>query len=699
MTEAPKFIPVRNTSSVLCISVSLIFFAPTFFFLASSSLIHAENAHPIGEWRSYGADNAGAKYSPLDQINKDNFSQLKVAWRWKSVDAYVSKTVAGGEWWSKSSDVFDDLQKDNPNRWRDKSAPWMDNLKATPLMVGGVLYLATPLSQAVAIDAATGETLWVYNPKSYETGTPTMSFQWNHRGVSYWSDGNESRILWGTGDGYLIAVDAKTGRPCRGFGQDGRVDLMKDLPRTSRTGRDYLNAITYSVTSPPLVCRNVVITGCAIADRRITKESPPGDVRAWDVRTGNLKWTFHTIPREGEFGVETWLNESWKYSGAANVWTSMSADDELGYVYLPTGTPTNDFYGGHRLGDNLFAESLVCVDVETGKRIWHFQTVHHGLWDYDNPAAPNLIDITVDGKKIKAVAQVTKHGFCFVFDRVTGKPVWPIEERPVPQSDVPGERTAPTQPFPTKPAPFEYQGVTLDDLIDFTPELRAEAVKTIQKFRIGPLFTPPSLDAQGGTQGTIERPGEGGGANWQGAAVDPETGILYVPSRNGFSVIHFYTPEAEKGGTVRFTHKPGGEVPRGPQGLPIFKPPYSRMTAIDLNKGSHLWTSPIGIGSSRIRNHPVLKGLKLPPLGGAGAKGPLLTKTLLISAVDGAMSESDDEGPKLVAWDKATGRVVAAVALPGSAIGTPMTFMLNGKQYIALTVAGDTPQLIALTLP
>lgn len=659
----------------------------------------AQNGATIGEWRSYGADNASTKYSPLDQINKDNFSQLQIAWRWKSVDAYLSKTVAGGEWWSKSKDIFDDLQKEDPNRWRDRLPPRMGNLKATPLMIGGVLYLATPLYQAVAVDAATGETLWVYNPKSYEAGTPTMSLQWNHRGVAYWSDGKEARIFWGTGDGYLIAVDAKTGRPCRDFGDNGRVDMMEGIPRVKRGDRDYLNALKYSSSSPPLVCHDTVIMGSLIADRIITKEAPPGDVRAWDARTGKLKWAFHTVPREGEFGVETWENDSWKYSGNNNVWTMMSADDELGYVYLPTGTPTNDFYGGHRHGDNLFGDSLICVDVETGKRIWHFQTVHHGLWDYDLPAAPNLVDITVDGKKIKAVAQVTKQGFCFVFDRVTGKPIWPIEERPVPPSDIPGEKASPTQPFPTKPPPFEYQGVTIDDLIDFTPALRAEAIEIIKRFRIGPLYTPPSLAVPGSTQGTIQRPGIIGGANWEGAAVDPETGILYVPSRNAITVTHFYTPDPKRGGNLRYTHGERGESPRGPQGLPLFKPPYSRMTAIDLNRGEHLWMTPIGIGSSRIRNHPLLKGLKLPPLGGGGAKGPLLTRTLLIAAVDGAISETDNEGPKLVAYDKATGKVIGKVDLPGSAIGTPMTYMLNGKQYIALTVDGTPPQLIALRLP
>ncbi len=652
-----------------------------------------------GEWHSYGGDNTSAKYSPLDQINRVNFAQLKIAWRWNSVDGFLSKSAAGGEWWSKAENIFEDLQEENPNRWRDKTAPWNYALKATPLMAGGMLYLATPLSVAAAIDGETGETVWAFNPKTYEVGTPSMSFQWNHRGVAYWSDGREARIFWGTGDGWLYAVDAKTGRPCKNFGDGGRVDLMKNIPRASRKERDYLNAIEYSVTSPPIVVRNTVIVGSAISDRRITKEAPPGDVQAFDARTGEMKWIFHTIPRAGEFGNETWENDSWKYTGNANVWSMMSADDELGYVYLPIGTPTNDFYGGHRLGDNLFADSLVCVDVETGKRVWHFQMVHHGLWDYDNPCAPNLLDITVDGKRIKAVAQVTKQGFCYVFDRVTGKPVWPIEERPVAASDVPGERAAPTQPFPTRPAPFEYQGVTVDDLIDFTPALRAEAVKEIQRFRTGPLFTPPSLSVKGGTQGTIHRPGEAGGANWPGAAVDPETGILYVPSRNGYSVKLLYTPDPEKGGTVRYTHAQRGESPRGPQGLPIFKPPYSRLTAIDLNRGEHVWMTPLGMGASRIRNHPALKGLKLPPLGGSAVRGPLVTKTLLITVIDGAVFEGDNDGPKLVAYDKTTGKVVGKVDLPAGALGTPMTFMLKGKQYIALTISGNPPQLIALCLP
>jgi quinoprotein glucose dehydrogenase len=521
-----------------------------------------------------------------------------------------------------------------------------------------------------------------------------MSLLFNHRGVAYWSDGaGDERIFWGTGDGWLLAVDADTGRPVEEFGRGGRVDLMEGIPRVERGGRDYLNALLYSCSSPPLVVGDVVITGSSIADRRITKEAPPGDVRAWDARSGELRWTFHTIPHPGEPGIETWEDGSWEYSGNANVWTMMSADPELGLVFLPTGTATNDFYGGHRLGDNLYAESLVAVDVETGERVWHFQTVHHGLWDYDNPAAPNLVDIEVGGRAIRAVAQVTKQGFTYVFDRATGDPVWPIDERPVPPSDMPGERAAPTQPFPTRPPPFEYQGVSEKDVIDFTPELEAEAREILKGFRIGPLFTPPSLQVQGGTQGTIQRPGLGGGANWWGAAVDPETGILYVPSRNSYTVVGFYTPDPEEGGTLRYTHRSSGGS-RGPRDLPLFKPPYSRLTAIDLNRGEIRWTSPTG-DRDDVRSHEALAGLDLPPLGGEGTVGPLLTKTLLVSC-EGDRSSGDG---KLVARDKRSGEVLAKVSLPGRPIGTPMTYLHEGRQYIAVTVSGSPPRLVALSLP
>ena len=663
----------------------------------------AQRGTENGEWRNYGGNKYSSKYTPLAQIDATNFGSLQEAWRWTSADDFISMTVSGGEWRAKSSVVFDRLNDLKPDRWRGGMAPRLGSLKVTPLMVDGVIYVVTPIYQAAAIDAATGETLWVYNPKSYETGTPTMSLQWNHRGPAYWTDGTEARILWGTGDAYLISVDAKTGRPDAGFGDNGRVDLTVGMPRANRADRDYLNAMTYSSSSPPLIAKDVVVMGSLIADRRITKESIPGDVRGFDVRTGELIWTFHTVPREGEFGVETWKNDSWKYSGNCNVWSMMSVDEELGYVYLPTGTATNDYYGVHRPGDNLFAESLICVDMQTGKRIWHFQTVHHGLWDYDNPAAPNLVDIVVDGKPIKAVAQITKQGFCYVFDRVTGEPVWPIEERAVPPATMPGEIASPTQPHPTKPPAFEYQGVTIDDLVDFTPEIRQIAVGIVKNFKIGPLFTPPSLPIEGGTQGTIQRPSLGGGANWSGAGVDPETGILYVPSRNSMSVLTYYDPGQQYGeaGTLDLTHgtprgRRRGASSRMPDGLPLFKPPYSRLTAIDLNRGEHAWMAPLGNGD-RYRDNPKLEDLNLPPLGGDGYTGPLVTKTLVIIG-QSAGGRGASSG-KLVARDKATGRIVGEVTLPGRPIGAPMSYMHDGKQYIAVTVNASPPKLVALRLP
>jgi quinoprotein glucose dehydrogenase len=473
---------------------------------------------------------------------------------------------------------------------------------------------------------------------------------------------------------------------------------MAGLPQAVRGSRDWLNALTYSVQSPPIVVRDTIITPASISSYNVTKEQIPGWTRGWDVRTGKLKWVFKTVPPPGEAGNETWENDSWAYTGKVSGWTIFSADEELGYLYLPLNTAAPDYYGGHRLGDNLFAETLVCLDVETGKRIWHYQFVHHGLWDYDLPAAPNLLDINVDGQRIKAVAQVTKQGFVFTFDRVTGKPIWPIEERPVPASDVPGERASPTQPFPTKPPPFEYQGVSVDDLADFTPEIRALAEKAVRNFRTGPLYTPPSLVVEGGTQGTLIRPSTGGGANWSGAAVDPETGMLYVPSRNAVSVLRLQVPRPDQKSTLRYLEvREGGAFPTMPQGLPLMKPPYSRMTAIDMNRGVHTWMEPLGDGKA-VRNHPMLKALNLPPLGGdSGTSGPLLTRTVLIGALS---SGGMNDGPRLVARDKATGRELSSVDLPSMAIGTPMTYMLDGKQYIALTVGGEpVPELIALALP
>jgi quinoprotein glucose dehydrogenase len=660
--------------------------------------IRAQQGALRGEWRTYAGDLGATKYAPLTQIDATNFSKLAVAWRWQSADAFVSRTIPGrGEVWASSRLIFDQLNKEDPKRWREGQPPYVNNFKATPLMVGGRLYVNTPTSIGAAVDGKTGQTLWIYNPKSYEAGTTTMSARWNQRGVAYWADGTDERIFWGTGDGYLVAVDAKTGVPVEGFGDRGRVDLMQGLPSAVRGSRDWLNALTYSVQSPPIVVRNTIITPASISSYNIQKEQIPGWSRGWDARTGKLKWVFHTIPRPGEFGNDTWQADSWSYTGKVSGWTTYSADEELGYVYVPLNTAAPDYYGGHRLGADLFAESLVCLDAETGKRVWHYQFVHHGLWDYDPPAAPNLIDITVNGRRIKAVAQVTKQGFVFTFDRVTGQPVWPIVERPVPPSDVPGEQASPTQPFPTRPAPFEYQGVAIDDLADFTPEIRAMAVAAIKNFRIGPLYTPPSLVVPGGNQGTLGRPSSAGGANWSGAAVDPDTGMLYVPSRNAMSIFRLEAARPEQKSTLRFLEGRSGGFPTMPQSVPLFKPPYSRMTAINMNTGEHVWMVPLG-DANGIRRHPMLKDLNLPPLGGeSSTSGPLLTRALLISALTAG---GRGGGPRLVARDKATGKEVGSVDLPGIAIGTPMTYMVGDKQYIAMTVGGDpVPELVALALP
>ena len=661
--------------------------------------LSAQSGAPAnGEWPTYSGDLAGSKYSPLDQINADNFGNLEVAWRWRSADAVLSLDMPdGGEWRADSRLIFDELNRRDPNLWRDALPPTITNLKATPLMVGGRIFINMPTSAGAAVDARTGETIWVFNPKSYEEGTTTMSARWNQRGVAYWSDGperREERIFWGTGNGYLVCVDASNGQPCADFGTDGRVDLMKDIPRATRGERDWLNALLYSVQSPPIVVGDTVVTPMSISSLNDTKERPLGWMRGFDARTGATNWTFHTIPQGDEFGNDTWEGDSWRHTGKVGVWTMMSADPELGYIYLPLNTAAPDYYGGHRPGANLFAESLLALDLETGERVWHFQFVHHGLWDYDLPAAPNLVDVVVDGRPVKAVAQITKQGFLFVFDRVTGEPIWRIEERPVnTETDLEREIPWPTQPFPTRPAPFEYQGVTIDDLADFTPEIREFAIAAVEPFRIGPLYTPQSL------RGTVFRPSTGGGANWGGAGFDPETGLLYVPSRNAFAVKQYRVPEPDQGATLRYieVRGQGSSRPEMPQGLPLFKPPYSRMTAIDLNSGDHVWMTPTGSGD-RIRNHPLLRHLNLPPVGGdASRSGPLVTKTLLIYALT---TGGAGAGPRLVAYDKATGAELGSTDLPGEAIGTPMTYMLDGRQYIAVTVGGSrVPELIALALP
>lgn len=606
------------------------------------------------EWPSYGGDNGSRKYSPLDQINAGNVGNLAIAWTWDSVD---NETVAANLAAGNNSAV--------PAAY-----------KATPLVVDGVMYVSTSFGRIVALDATSGEQRWSFDTRAWENGRP-VNLGYNTRGVAYWEQGDKKRLFLATFDAYLHSVDAETGLPDTGFGSEGRIDLTLGL------GRE-VDRQEYGVISPPLVTNNRVIVNSSISDGPSSLEMPPGDVRAFNPETGALEWTFHTIPKPGEFGHDTWQDGSWEYTGNTNSWSIMSADDEAGIVYIPIGTPTNDWYGGKRLGDNLFAESLVAVRAATGERIWHFQMVHHGLWDYDLPAAPTLVDITVNGRAIKAVAQISKQGHTYVFDRLTGEPVWPIVEMPVPPSSVPGEVAALTQPIPTKPAPFEPQGISDETLIDFTPELRNEALQIIEQFDYGPLFTPPSL------RGAIQFPGWAGGAEWHGAAFDPETGLYYIPSASGPIVVQIREAarEREEMGYVRG----GTRSVDGPQGLPLTKPPYSRITAIDLNTGEHAWMVPHGEGE---RQAIIDKGVLDPgPVGSRSRTGPVLTRTLLF------LAQSDNDRNLLRAFDKANGNVIAEIDLPLPPAGTPMTYMADGKQYISIAVGGGgDAKLVTLALP
>jgi quinoprotein glucose dehydrogenase len=628
---------------------------------AEAALARADKIQKTStEWLSYAGDKASSKYSPLTQINGANFNRLKTVWTWRSVDEKVA-------------------QENQLKTWA-----W----EATPLMIGGVLYVSTSLSQVAAIDAATGRPLWVYDPETWKNGMPSNN-GFVHRGVTYWAEGNDRRILFGTGDGYLICLNAQTGKPVSTFGRDARIDLTQGL------GRE-VDRRLYGVSSPPIICRDVIVMGSKVNDIPLAAVMPPGDVRGFDVRTGEQMWIFHAIPKEGEFGNDTWEKDAWKITGAANVWTLMSADETLGYVYLPFSTPSDDHYGVHRPGAGLFGDSLVCLDARTGKRIWHFQMAHHGLWDYDLPSAPNLIDVRVDGKPVKAVMQVSKQAFCYVFDRITGKTIWPIEEKPVPQSAVPGEKTSPTQPFPTKPAPFDRQGVTENDVIDFTPELHKQALTVLEKYNYGPLFTAPSLKKP-----TIEMPGIAGGASWSGAACDPDTGLCYISS------ITFPYTATLLPSSVPNTDYVGKMTPvETMNGVPLWKQPYGRITAIDLNTGEHRWMTPVGDLAESV---PLLRELGLRGLGRPARGHLLLTKTLLIVGQEGSTHREDGpevvprfeiHDPKLQAFDKATGKVVGEVTLPRNATGAPMTYSLNGKQFIVIPTGGANlpAELIALSL-
>ena len=620
----------------------------------------------MGEWRHHGGDHRASKYSALDRIDAANFHKLEVAWRWRSADHRIPREALYA----------------------------VGDYRATPLMIGGRVYAATSHGQVAALDAGTGRELWVYDPQSYARGMPNMQ-PLQTRGIEYWSDGKAARIFVATIGKQLVSIDVATGRPDPAFGADGVVDLAGDLG----PGTFDLNNITHG--SPPIAVGDSVIVGSKIFDYTLVNDSPPGHVRAYDVRTGAFKWRFHTIPRAGEPFTETWENDAWRKAGNTNVWSMMAADDELGYVYLPVSTPTNDYWGGERHGANVYAESLVCVDAASGKRIWHFQTIHHGLWDYDIAAAPNLVDITVDGRRVQAVAQVSKTGFTYVFDRRTGAPVWPIPERPVPQSDVPGEKTHPTQPHPAKPPPFDRLGVGADDLIDFTPELRKEALAIAERYRLGPIFTPPIVKGAGGKLGTVVVPGAGGGANFPGASVDPETGVLYVESvtrPTGMSLV------APRPGTSDWRYVIEYVSVPGPRGLPLLKPPYRRITAIDLNTGEHAWQIPFGRGPA---DHPAIKDLDLGPLGGVYSDvvaegGILVTKTLLVTYIAQRDEHGDSRpGTYLRAYHKATGALLGEVAVEARLHGAPMTYLHEGRQYLAVAAGGrrQDAELIAFALP
>jgi quinoprotein glucose dehydrogenase len=653
----------------------------------SVTIVQGQSGAKGGEWPTYGGDLGHTRYSPLDQIDASNFGRLEVAWRFKT----------------------------------DNLGPRPEYLlQSTPLMVNGRLYSTAGTRRAVvALDAATGEMKWVYSLDEGARGAAAPR-QLSGRGLSYWSDGKEERILYVTPGYRLVALDARTGQPVPEFGQDGIVDLKQNFDQEL----DLVNAAV-GLHATPMIANDVVIIGAAFetgANPR-SRMNVKGYVRGFDVRTGKRLWIFRTIPGLGEIGNETWLKDSWAYSGNTGVWAQISVDPELGLAYLPVELPTHDYYGGYRPGDNLFSESLVAVDLKNGERRWHFQLVHHGVWDMDIPCAPILADVMIDGRLRKIVAQPTKQAFLYVFDRITGEPIWPIEERPAPKGDVPGEWYAPTQPFPTKPPAYDRQGFSVDDVIDFTPELRNEGLKLIERYRIGPIFTPPSLSKAEGPIATLTMAAQGAATNWPGGSFDPETGILYVASQSlprplglvpappGTSDLPFHqgtvlTGARRSGGAGSATAENAADAARGAltvRGLPLVKPPYSRISAIDLSRGDIRWQTPHGATPEGIRNHPALKGLDLPPTGRPENNvGTLVTKTLLIAGeANFGPTPSGTRGAMFRAYDKATGKEVGALEMPAPQTGSPMTYLLNGRQYVVVSIsgAGYTGELRAYRLP
>jgi quinoprotein glucose dehydrogenase len=685
-----------------------------------------------GEWPYYTADAKGTKYSPLDQINASNFSQLEVAWRFKTDNLGTRPEF---------------------------------KLEGTPLMIKGVLYTTGGTRRSVvALDAKTGELLWVYSLREGNRAAIAPR-QLSGRGLSYWTDGKgDDRIIFVTTGYRLVELNAKNGQLITSFGTDGMVDLKVGM--VTGTGQQIdLETGEAGLHSTPTVVKDTIIVGSSFKEGMtvVTRNNTKGLARAYDVKTGKLIWAFNTIPRPGEPGNETWENNSWATNGNTGVWTQITVDEELGLVYLPVESPTSDFYGGERPGDNLYGESLVCVDLKTGQRKWYFQIVHHPIWDYDLSSAPILADIVVDGKPIKAVALPSKEAFLYVFDRVTGKPVWPIEERPVPQSDVPGEKTSPTQPFPTRPPAYARNEIKYpDDLIDFTPEMRNEALDNISRYKTGPMFLPGIIGDDNGLLASITLGTANGGTNWPGAGYDPETHTVYAEAnQSSITAISLRTPpegftdikyvSGRNGTEFRVAEGPGfgsaADAPQQPrrvagraaaapaapaapapaanaappaagapatpapnafaqnrlqvQGLNILKPPYGVISAVNLDKGEISWQVPFGETPDNVRNHPLLKDLTVPNTGQGGSVGLVVTKTLVILGDSQITSVTHPRGAMLRAYDKATGQEVGSVLMPAPQSGSPMTYMVDGRQYIVVAVSGGnySGEYIAYALP
>lgn len=680
MPKAPNTSPPRG-APLACLALLLL-----------SPLASSQQGAPSGEWPSYGGDLGHTRYAALDQIDATNFSDLELAWQFKT----------------------------------DNFGPTPEyRFQSTPLMVDGVLYTtAGSRRSVVALDATTGEILWTFR---FEEGARAANAprQLSGRGLAFWRDGEDARVLFVTPGYQLIALDATTGDPVAGFGDEGVVDLKQNLDQTID-----IDTADIGLHATPMVAKDVVIVGAAhrTGGNPRSRENVKGFVRGFDVRTGARLWIFHTIPQRGEYGYESWEEDSGSYTGNTGVWAQISVDPELNTVYLPVEAATGDYYGAYRPGDNLFAESLVAVDLHSGERKWHFQLVHHGIWDQDIPAAPILADVTIDGRLRKIVAQPTKQAFLYVFDRITGEPIWPIEERPVEIGDVPGEWYSPTQPFPTRPPAYDRQGVTEDDLIDFTPELRARALDIASWYKLGPLFTPPVVSEIDGPLGILMSPTTGGGTNWPGGSFDPETGILYVSSNSSLGALGLVPPypgqsdmayiqgnaatgprtsggagSSAGGGRSEFEalstaqqrqvpQSSRGDPPRSllVDGLPLQKPPYGRISAIDLTDGAMAWQIAHGQTPDRVARHRALQGMAIPRTGQGASVGTLVTKTLLIAGEAEMTTGADGQRRAFLrAYNKATGEEVGAVRLPAPQTGSPMTYEIGGVQYLVVAVSGS----------